>query len=73
KVYNARATLRDVRREGDDAWAGFNGGKDGTLWYYEQLIQAFEKHGSRPLLMELIRIVEHLEEILGRNTREGTA
>jgi len=72
KVYNARATLRDVRRDGDDAWAGFKGGRNGTLWYYKQLIQAFEKHGSRTLLSELIRIVEHLEELSDRDTQEGT-
>ena len=61
KVYNARSTLRDIRREGEAGWEKFNGGKEGTLWYYRQLIQEFEHHGSRSLLSELIRIVSEIE------------
>jgi GTP pyrophosphokinase len=60
KVYNARATLRDIRREGESGWERFNSGKEGTLWYYRQLIKEFDKHGSRDLLQELIRIVDQL-------------
>ena len=63
KVYNARATLQDIRREGEAAWERFNGGREGTLWYYRRLIQEFERHGPRRLLSDLIRIVEHLEKI----------
>lgn len=65
KVYNARSILRDVRETGESAWNKFNGGKEGTLWYYEQLIQAFQKHGSRYLLSELIRIFEQLKALSG--------
>ncbi len=63
KVYNARATLRDIRREGESSWERFNGGKEGALWYYRQLINEFGKHGSRDLLQELIRIVDQLEKV----------
>ncbi len=63
KVYNARATLRDIRREGETGWERFNGGKEGTLWYYRQLIKEFGKHGSRDLLQELVRIVDQLEKV----------
>lgn len=63
KVYNAHAILRDIRQEGAVGWERFNGGKEGTLWYYRRLIQEFETHGSRSLLSELIRIVDHLEQI----------
>ena len=65
KVYNARSTLQDLRFEGETAWLKFNGGKDGTLWYYEQLIQAFEMHGSNPLLSELIRTVDQIRKLAG--------
>jgi (p)ppGpp synthase/HD superfamily hydrolase len=65
KVYNARSTLQDLRFEGETAWLKFNGGKDGTLWYYEQLIQAFEIHGSNPLLSELIRTVDQIRKLAG--------
>jgi GTP pyrophosphokinase len=63
KVYNARVTLRDIRREGESIWERFNGGKEGALWYYRQLINEFGKHGSRDLLQELIRIVDQLEKV----------
>jgi (p)ppGpp synthase/HD superfamily hydrolase len=62
KVYNARSILRDVRLEGESVWERFNGGKTGTLWYYRRLIQEFNKHGSRSLLADLIRLVEQLEQ-----------
>ncbi len=68
KVYNARATLRDIRREGESAWERFNGGKEGTLWYYHQLILEFESHGSRSLLSELIKIVGRLEQASVENS-----
>jgi (p)ppGpp synthase/HD superfamily hydrolase len=60
KVYNARAILRDLRLEGDRIWTQFNGGKEGTLWYYQQLVLAFQTHGEQPLLSELIRILEQI-------------
>lgn len=60
KIYNARTTLDDVSRDGEIAWERFNGGKDGTLWYYQQLIQAFLKHGTNSMLQELIRLVDEL-------------
>lgn len=60
KVYNARSILRDLRQEGDRIWSRFNGGKDGTLWYYQQLIIAFQTHGEQPLLSELIRLLAQI-------------
>lgn len=61
KVYNARSTLGDLRSEGEAAWEKFNGGKDGTLWYYEQLIEAFSKRERSSLLDELTRIVGQIK------------
>ncbi|MES0361199.1 MAG: HD domain-containing protein [Anaerolineales bacterium] len=63
KVYNARATLMDIKQEGESGWLRFNGGKEGTLWYYHQLIDAFRERGSGKLLQELIRVIGVLEEI----------
>jgi len=71
KVYNARATLQDVRQAGEAAWDKFNGGKDGTLWYYEQLIQAFKGHGMSPLLAELIRTVDQLKILSDHSLSNG--
>lgn len=66
KVYNARATLKDVQQEGDSAWEKFNGGKEGTLWYYRKLVDAFEDSGSTRMLDEFKLTVAELERIAGK-------
>lgn len=63
KVNNARATLMDIKQEGESGWTRFNGRKEGTLWYYHQLIGAFRERYSSKLLQELIRVIKELEEI----------
>lgn len=65
KVYNARTTLRDIRREGESGWARFNGGREGTLWYYHQLIDAFRDHGMNFLFEELEELVDELDDLAG--------
>jgi (p)ppGpp synthase/HD superfamily hydrolase len=63
KLYNTRAILRDLRRDGDAAFDRFNGKKDGTLWYYRSLVTAFRKHGDNELIDELDRVVSEIEAI----------
>jgi (p)ppGpp synthase/HD superfamily hydrolase len=63
KVHNARSTLRDLTREGDAVWARFNGGKEGTLWYYRELIAAFGDFGSTYLLEVFKRTVAEIERL----------
>lgn len=70
KLHNARSTLRDKQEVGDEIWTLFNGGKDGTLWFYNEIIKAaFESESSfvhcpKPfgfLLEELKQVVQQLE------------
>ena len=61
KVHNARAILRDVRRDGDAVWSRFKGGKDGTLWYYDRLVQALRRSGDNPLIGEFEEVVTELK------------
>ena len=63
KVHNARSILQDYRTYGDDVWRRFNGGKDGSLWYYRSLVEAFREAGTSPLLKELDRVVSTLETL----------
>lgn len=65
KLHNARALLRDYRREGEHTWARFNGGREGTLWYYHRLVEVFQATGSDPSTEELARVVETLEQLAG--------
>jgi (p)ppGpp synthase/HD superfamily hydrolase len=43
KTHNAEAILFDYRQLGDQLWPRFNGGADGTRWYYSELANAFAK------------------------------
>ncbi len=63
KAHNARALLRDFETVGEALWARFNGGRDGTLWYYRALVEAFRKRGQRALFAELERTVKELERL----------
>jgi (p)ppGpp synthase/HD superfamily hydrolase len=61
KLHNARSILADYRQFGDALWQRFTGRKDGTLWYYRSLVEAFKAHGQTPLIAELERTVTELE------------
>jgi (p)ppGpp synthase/HD superfamily hydrolase len=66
KLHNARSTLADLRSSGDELWQRFNGGKEGTLWYYRALVEAFETAGSNPVVEELDRVVAEMEHLSGK-------
>src|SRR5437764_4348530 len=63
KLHNARSTLADLRASGDAVWGRFKGGKEGTLWYYRSLVEAFRAHGATPLVEELARTVAEIERL----------
>jgi (p)ppGpp synthase/HD superfamily hydrolase len=46
KTHNAEAILFDYRDIGDELWSRFNGGREGTQWYYQSLSDIF--HESMP-------------------------
>lgn len=67
KLYNVREILTDFRALGDEVWRRFSGGRDGTLWYYRALVDAFRAGDSTPelssLVDELAREVSELERL----------
>jgi (p)ppGpp synthase/HD superfamily hydrolase len=67
KLHNARSILSDLRRHGPALWARFTAPKEGTLWYYRSLVQAFASHGRSPLLEELELTVAEIEALAGRS------
>lgn len=67
KLHNARAILREARREGEDVWDKFNGGKEGTLWYYRTLVNVFRERSNSPLATELERVVSEIERLADQN------
>jgi GTP pyrophosphokinase len=65
KLYNSRSILKDYRILGDALWERFQGGKDGSLWYYRAIVEAFRATGSTPVMDELERTVVELERLVG--------
>ncbi len=61
KLHNVRAILMDYRQEGERLWSRFNGGKQGALWYYRALVNAFSGKRIQPLVQELDRTLTQLE------------
>jgi GTP pyrophosphokinase len=61
KLHNLRSILQDYRERGEELWDKFRGGKDGSLWYYHQLIKVYQKHGSNPILTELEKTMHELD------------
>lgn len=64
KLHNARSILADYREHGEALWQRFSGGRDGTLWYYRELVAAFASHGETRLVAELRRVVDELDALV---------
>lgn len=64
KLHNARSILKDYRAVGEAIWDRFHGGRDGTLWYYGTLVDAFRATGTAPALVdELAGVVAALKRL----------
>lgn len=63
KLHNARSILKDYRELGESVWERFKGGREGSLWYYRALVEAFRQVWSSPLIDELHRVVSELEQL----------
>lgn len=66
KLHNARAILADYRTHGEALWTRFNGGREGTLWYYRALACAFVAAERNALVDELERVVSELEALAAK-------
>ena len=69
KLYNCRAILRDLRYDGDIAFARFTAPKAKTLWYYRSLVREYRlggvTHRLKPLIDDLDRVVTEVEHLSG--------
>lgn len=65
KVHNAGSIVLDYRQIGDELWGRFNkaAGREGTLWYYQELSKIFLRLLPGALADELARLVE----VMGRD------
>jgi GTP pyrophosphokinase len=63
KLNNVRSILSDYREVGEAVWERFNGGREGTLWYYQTLLAEFQRAKSNRLVRELEIVVHELQAI----------
>ena len=63
KLCNTRSLLADYRQIGEDLWDRFNGGREGTLWYYQSVAQALSKAIPSPVSADLLRAVADLQHL----------
>jgi (p)ppGpp synthase/HD superfamily hydrolase len=61
KLNNVRSTLSDYREVGEAIWGRFNGGREGTLWYYRALLDEFLRLKPNRLIREFELAVRELE------------
>jgi len=65
KLNNVRSILSDHRDVGEAIWDRFNGGRDGTLWYYRALLEEFLRRKPNRLTRELEIAIRELESRAG--------
>jgi (p)ppGpp synthase/HD superfamily hydrolase len=68
KLHNTRAILADYRDIGEALWKRFNGGKEGTLWYYRTLVTVLRNAERTPLVEELERVVSEIEALAAQDS-----
>jgi (p)ppGpp synthase/HD superfamily hydrolase len=61
KLHNARTVLSDYRALGEVLWDRFNGGREGTLWYYRAIVDVLRN--KDPVVEDLDRVVTELERL----------
>lgn len=61
KLHNSRSILFELRFVGAEIWERFKGGKEGTLWYYRSLVEAFHQVLPGSLTEEFARVVAEIE------------
>ncbi|MGA2744782.1 MAG: HD domain-containing protein [Candidatus Sulfotelmatobacter sp.] len=63
KLNNVRSILSDYRAIGESVWSRFNGGREGTLWYYRTLRDQFLRHPRNRVTLDLELAVNELETL----------
>jgi (p)ppGpp synthase/HD superfamily hydrolase len=63
KLNNVRSILSDYRQVGEFVWERFNGGREGTLWYYRALLDEFLRDPPNRITRDLDLAVRELESL----------
>ena len=68
KLNNVRSILSDYREVGELVWARFQGGREGTLWYYRTLRDEFLRHAPNRITRDLELAVNELESLAAQHS-----
>ena len=63
KLHNARSILLSLQVDGEETWLRFSGGKNGTLWYYDSLVDVFSATGDDVMTKELSCVVAEIKKL----------
>ena len=63
KLHNARAIVSDLQSVGPAVFDRFTAGRDGTLWYYAEMLDALATGWSHPLLRELSDAIDDMQRL----------
>jgi len=63
KLNNVRSILSDYRVIGESVWSRFNGGREGTLWYYRTLLDEFLRQKRNRVTLDFELAVNELEKL----------
>jgi (p)ppGpp synthase/HD superfamily hydrolase len=69
KLNNVRSILSDYRAVGESVWSRFNGGREGTLWYYRTLLDVFLRRKRNRITRELELAVSELDALAAGQSR----
>jgi len=69
KLHNVRTILADYRQHGEAIWKRFNGGREGTLWYYRALSDEYRRRSPNRITRELEIAIAELERAVGKKPR----
>jgi (p)ppGpp synthase/HD superfamily hydrolase len=62
KIHNCRCLLRDLKQYGAGTWERFEGRRDGTLWYYRELVVKLPGEPYPLLYEEYAALVSRLNQ-----------
>ena len=68
KLHNLQSIHNDYLRFGSKVWKRFKGGKEGTLWYYEELVTFFNAQPESLLQNRFLAEYEKFTRILNSET-----
>jgi len=69
KLHNIRAILADYRQLREELWHRFNAEREDQVWYHRSLIAALREKGSNPIVDEMERVLNQLEELIADDLR----